>query len=121
MNNRPMGYCPTEDNYGIPIPINKNSYSHQKKYIPKQVFTIDKSPSKYILSRTFAIIPNYRENDSLDKYLQYSKISKIFSKINAYKNLFTRWMIKFYLKDELSNLFFAAHGVISELRKIEEK
>lgn len=24
-------------------------------------------------------------------------------------------------KDELSNLFFAAHGVISELRKIEEK
>jgi len=104
MDNRPKTFCPTGDNCGSPIPIDNSFYSHQDKYIPKQVFAIDKSPSKYTLSRTFAIIPNYKENDGLDKYLQYSKMTKIFAKFNAYKNMFTQWLIAFYLKDELANL-----------------
>lgn len=77
-----------------------------------EAFAIDKSGAKYTLSRAFAIIPEHIANDKLDKYLQYSKVSKFFTKFNAYKNLYSQWLIKFYLDNQHNNLgYFESNSV----------
>ncbi len=110
---RELGSCPDntfrdpQGNQRIP-----NSTQVEANLEKLRAFPLARSRAKYTLTRTFAIIPEHIKGDNLDKYLQYSQISKIFNKFNAYKNLYTQWLIQFYLNDEKKNIdYFEFKGV----------